>query len=431
MSDGKLIRVGNEYWAGEASIGTLQLNSLVDGSALSDLAWIGADSDYLAWVGYGLTAALSKDGSRLAFSVEEEYGGTVMIYNLVALTKVVFTLPATTKGWQLDLSPDGFMLAISAYDYLEVENSLRIYNTSTGALVSGTPVYTGWVNAIKFSPDGTKLAMQSDSGGFAVYDTTTWAPITLADSLSGSEWLVGQIEFSPDGSLCVLGLYSLLADHASKVKVYSTATWAVSTPAVQPAGTYRSYKLALSADGSRLAANAETELLIYNTSSWACLVVPHSTYDPSGLKAVYAFGFSGDGSMVEMALTSGASAYPTVPWELACVNAVTGSMATTVTLTASSSEPQFALFIPGAPVAASIVVTTGTTGSVLDALGNPVAVTVRVYDRVTGALLTETTSDALGEFLTDELPGGTTEVQVVLLDDSTPALNDLIYRITL
>ena len=68
------------------------------------------------------------------------------------------------------------------------------------------------------------------------------------------------------------------------------------------------------------------------------------------------------------------------------------------------------------------------SGTILDTNGNPVARTVRVYRRDTGALLGETNSSpTTGAYSVSNAYAG--EVQVVMLDDAAGTIeNDQILR---
>ena len=59
----------------------------------------------------------------------------------------------------------------------------------------------GTINEIQYSPDGTRLAVAS-SIGIGIYDTVTYQEVAL---LTGHEWSVLSISFSPDGNTLASG----------------------------------------------------------------------------------------------------------------------------------------------------------------------------------------------------------------------------------
>lgn len=113
------------------------------------------------------------------------------------------------------------------------------------------------------SPDGTKLALaMSGSSGLWVYDTTTWAKITLPEPIDGS---AEHVAWSPDGSLL-----AVVCTYEPYLVVFNTSDWSrVTITGAQPAGF--PYEVGFSPDGSRLAVAHDTTpfLSVYNTSTWA------------------------------------------------------------------------------------------------------------------------------------------------------------------
>jgi WD40 repeat protein len=92
----------------------------------------------------------------------------------------------------VQFSPDGSKLASASYD-----NKVMVWNSSTGAHLHTLEGHSEWVNAMQFSPDGSKLASASRDGKVMVWDASTGAHL---QTLEGHSSGVKAVQFSPDGS---------------------------------------------------------------------------------------------------------------------------------------------------------------------------------------------------------------------------------------
>ncbi|MEH2306098.1 WD40 repeat domain-containing protein [Nostoc sp.] len=93
----------------------------------------------------------------------------------------------------ISFSPDGKMLASSSAD-----NTVKLWDTTTGKEIKTLTGHTSWVYGISFSPDGKMLASASDDKTVKLWDTTTGKEIK---TLTGhTSWVYG-ISFSPDGKM--------------------------------------------------------------------------------------------------------------------------------------------------------------------------------------------------------------------------------------
>ena len=56
---------------------------------------------------------------------------------------------------------------------------MRLWDPATGQTTSTLTGHTGWVHAVAWSPDGTRLATASDNGEVRLWDPTTGHTTTL------------------------------------------------------------------------------------------------------------------------------------------------------------------------------------------------------------------------------------------------------------
>jgi WD40 repeat protein len=72
-----------------------------------------------------------------------------------------------------------------------------VWDASTGAQQHTLEGHSGWVRAVQFSPDGSKLASASHDKKVIVWDASTGAQ---QHTLEGHSHWVTAVQFSPDGS---------------------------------------------------------------------------------------------------------------------------------------------------------------------------------------------------------------------------------------
>ena len=103
-------------------------------------------------------------------------------------------------GFCMAFSPLGDLLATSAGDHI------RLWRTGTWDRVDhGQLTLDDGVRALKFSPDGTRLAGLSFPGELAVWEVDQWAGIRQIPGLTLLKAYRGTLDFSPDGKALVIG----------------------------------------------------------------------------------------------------------------------------------------------------------------------------------------------------------------------------------
>ncbi|KAJ5367192.1 hypothetical protein N7541_001133 [Penicillium brevicompactum] len=99
--------------------------------------------------------------------------------------------------WSVAFSPDSRLLASGSWD-----NTLRLWDTVTGALQQTFEGHSHFVRSAACSPDGRLLASGSYDGTICTWDTATGA---LQKTLRVGNLWVWSVTFSPDGQLLACG----------------------------------------------------------------------------------------------------------------------------------------------------------------------------------------------------------------------------------
>lgn len=171
-------------------------------------------------------------------------------------------------------SPDGSKIASGADD-----NTVRIWETTTGAELSVLHGHENNVHSLAFSPDGTQLVSGGADGNIWLWDVVNGSGVVLGEHSRSVE----EVVFSPDGKWVASASSDFL------VRVWDVAN---RTMLIELAGhTYWVYTLAFNPTGTRLASgstdrtvriwdiqNGETLDILEPQSSW----VTNVKYSPDG-----------------------------------------------------------------------------------------------------------------------------------------------------
>jgi WD40 repeat protein len=112
----------------------------------------------------------------------------------------------------VQFSPDGSKLASASDD-----NNVVVWDPSTGTPLHTLEGHSDAVNAVQFSPDGSKLASASDDKNVKVWDASTGAQL---HTLEGHSTGVSAVQFSPNSSKLASGSWD------SNVIVWDASTGA-------------------------------------------------------------------------------------------------------------------------------------------------------------------------------------------------------------
>jgi Tol biopolymer transport system component len=139
-----------------------------------------------------LSVAFSPDGRLLAMA--SSLG--VYLYDAETLAEVRF-LPTDAPVRSAAFSPDGRTLASGSLD-----NTIRLWDAASGALLRTLEEHTWPVLSVAFSPDGRALASGSVDNTIRLWDAASGA---LLRTLEGHTYTVHSVAFSPDGRLLASG----------------------------------------------------------------------------------------------------------------------------------------------------------------------------------------------------------------------------------
>jgi len=199
--------------------------------------------------------SISPDGTKLAAGVADNGDGTVYIIDLISGENLLSFWAHPYSIADMDFSPNGSLLATGA-----VDRATKVWNSSSGELLQSLP-QVGQGSAVKFSNDGGLLASgycaKSENyvcleGGVLLWSTTTW---DLFRDLTGSGNWIEDLAFS-DADDLVVG-----ADRYEYLHFWRVND-GVSLHSMR-ISSYGSYAVAISNDGSSLAAGSAYRVSLF------------------------------------------------------------------------------------------------------------------------------------------------------------------------
>jgi WD40 repeat protein/uncharacterized caspase-like protein len=142
-----------------------------------------------------IDVAFSPDQTTLASASAD---GRVQLWQLVD-GRLRLTL--TVKQWvtSIAFSPDGQILAIASRDPQQTtggRHTLALWNLATGKLLRTLSGHQGWVNRVRFSPDGKTLVSGGEDKTLCLWTVATGESIRI---LKGHQAPITDVTFSPDG----------------------------------------------------------------------------------------------------------------------------------------------------------------------------------------------------------------------------------------
>ncbi|KAL5312960.1 hypothetical protein ACEPPN_019386 [Leptodophora sp. 'Broadleaf-Isolate-01'] len=175
-------------------------------------------------------------------------------------------------------SPNGKLVASGSHD-----NTVRLWDSASGAARSTLEGHSGGVYAVAFSPDGKLVASGSNDKTVRLWDSASGAARSTLEGHSGGVYAVA---FSPDGKLVASG------SNDKTVRLWDSASGAARSTLEGHSGGV--YAVAFSPDGNLVASGSnDNTVRLWDSASGAA----RSTLEghSGGVKAV---AFSPDGKLV-------------------------------------------------------------------------------------------------------------------------------------
>ncbi|KAF7334812.1 WD40 repeat-like protein [Mycena sanguinolenta] len=237
-------------------------------------------------------------------------------------------------------SPDGTRVVSGSKD-----KTMRIWDVTSSATLQRMEGHTNWVTSVAFSPDGARIVSGSEDKTVCIWDAMTGA---LLGRMEGHTSRVTSVAFAPDGARIVSG------SGDKTVRIWDAMTGAALGRMQGHTGSVRS--VAFSPDGARIASGSMDETVhIWDATTGAKLERMKGHAD-----SVHSVAFSPDGAHI----VSGSSDETVNIW-----NAMTGAL-----LGSMEGHTDWVHSVAFSPDGACIVSGSGDT-------------TVRIWDATTGAAL--------------------------------------------
>ncbi len=173
----------------------------------------------------------------------------------VATGKTVRSWPAHDDYvWDLDLSPDGKLLALASAD-----NSVKLWDVAGGEELAILEGHTKWANGVAFSPDGKLLASASSDGSLRLWEIPSGR--ALGTLFKGEDWIPA-VDFSPDGKRIVAAVDD------RTLKLFDVATGQLLRTFEGHEDRFTPGSVAFSPDGKRVAsANRDDTVKLWDAAN--------------------------------------------------------------------------------------------------------------------------------------------------------------------
>lgn len=258
---------------------------------------------------------------------------------------------------------------------------LRIYSLSSMTQIAAPTIYfSNQGFDMKFSPDGTRLAVAGNGTSPVIYNTSDWSRVSVGWTSNAGK----KLAYNPNGSRLLLS-YS----GTPYLRVYDTANLSASPTVPTGIPSAATTGVAFNHDGSRAAvgfANVQS-LRILNTTTWAAVPGP-STLPPTNVLDV-AYNPSGSLLAVTTSNAPRINIYRTADWTKLANPA---SLPASQCRTAMFSDDGSKLFLACDTAPRLIIYNTSNWTRVADPVGLP---TSEILDLDLSSSASDTTPDAL------------------------------------
>lgn len=240
----------------------------------------------------------------VAFSPDSKFvasgsGPGVAIFD-VATGALVKTYPRTNNINALAYSPDGTKIAAASAGVqlpATYPGSIEILDVNTFSSLISIPVPNGGVRSLSFSPDGQSVAAARVNGEVAIYDVNT-GQLKISLGNIAIDYVMG-VAFSPDGRTLVTSGGSAAEFYEGQVKLWDVQTGQMLKLAKNGS---RTETIAYSPDGTKVVAgNTDGAIRVYalpnlNLIAQSGLAIVGGASVHSGF--VNSVAFSNDGKLI-------------------------------------------------------------------------------------------------------------------------------------